>query len=65
MCLMCLKNDVFGGRNPTSRELVRERAMKVKRLLKEADDNKLQLCYVGDAAVELLKKEQYDLAKEL
>jgi hypothetical protein len=65
MCLMCLKNDVFGGRNPTTRERLFERAKHVKEMIREAEDNKLFLCYVGDAAVELLKKEQYELAKNL
>jgi hypothetical protein len=65
MCLMCLKDDVFGGRNPTTQELVRERAKRIKELLREADDHRLQLCYVGDAAVELLRKEQYELARQL
>lgn len=65
MCLMCLKNDVFGGRNPSTRERLLERAKKIKDMLREAEDNKLSLCYIGDAAVELLKIEQYDLAKQL
>jgi len=30
-----------------------------------AEDKKLSMCYIGDAAVELLKKEQYELAKQL
>lgn len=65
MCLMCLKNDVFGGRNPTTRERLLERARKVKEMLREAEDNKHGLCYIGDAAVNLLKQEQYELAKQL
>ena len=65
MCMMCLKNDVFGGRNPTTRERLLERARKVKEMLREAENNSPTLCFIGDAAVELLKKEQYELARQL
>jgi hypothetical protein len=65
MCLMCLKNDVFGGRNPSTRELLKERAKKVKEMLQEAENKKHSLCFIGDAAVELLKREQYELARQL
>jgi len=63
MCLMCMKDNIFEGRNPTSLERARKRALKIKQLLLDVDNE--ELCYVGDAAVELLKKEQYDLAREL
>jgi hypothetical protein len=65
MCLMCMKNDVFSGRNPSTRELLKDRARRVKDMLTEAESNQGDLCYIGDAAVNLLKQEQYDLAKRL
>ena len=65
MCLMCMKNDVFAGREPSTRELLKQRAARVKEMLNEAEAKKLDLCYIGDAAVALLKREQYELAKQL
>jgi hypothetical protein len=65
MCYMCMKDDVFGGVNPTNQQRLRERARQVKLMLAEAEDRRMEMCYVGDAAVELLKKEQYELAKQL
>jgi len=65
MCLMCLKTDVFGGRNPTTRERLLERAKHIKEMIREAEDNKNSLCFVGDAAIELLRQEQYELARQL
>lgn len=65
MCLMCLKDDVFGPKGPSSRELLRKRAARIKSMITEAEANKDRLCYVGDAAVNLLKKEQYELARQL
>lgn len=62
---MCMKDDVFGGVNPTNQQRLRERARQVKLMLAEAEDRRMEMCYVGDAAVELLKKEQYELAKQL
>lgn len=65
MCFMCLKDDVFGGKDPTKEQLAKERALKVKQLITEAEARKHEMCYVGDAAVDLLKQEQYDLARQL
>lgn len=65
MCYMCLKDDVFAFKDPTDEQRLRLRAAHIKRLLLEAEDNKYTMCYIGDAAVELLKKEQYELAKKL
>jgi len=65
MCYLCLKDDVFAGMNPTNEQRLRDRAAHIKRLIREAEDKKLSMCYIGDAAVELLKKEQYELAKQL
>lgn len=65
MCYLCLKDDIFTGKNPTNEQRLRERAAHVKRLLREAEDNKHTMCYIGDAAVELLKNEQYELARQL
>ncbi len=65
MCFMCLKDDIFGGKDPTNEQRLRERAAHVKRLIAEAEAKRDSMCYIGDAAVELLKKEQYELAKQL
>lgn len=65
MCFMCLKDDVFGPPQPKKQQLLRERAKHVKQLLSEAEERRMEMCYVGDAAVDLLKQEQYDLAKQL
>lgn len=65
MCFMCLKDDIFGAKDPSDHQRLRERAAKVKQLLREADERKNETCYVGDAAVGLLKEEQYALARQL
>lgn len=65
MCYMCLRDDIFGGRNPSNVQRLRERAAQVKKLIAEAEDRKHEMCHVGDAAVNLLKEEQYKLAREL
>jgi hypothetical protein len=65
MCYLCLKDDIFAGKNPTNEQQLRERAVHIKRIIREAEDNKHSMCYIGDATVELLKKEQYELAKQL
>lgn len=65
MCYMCLKDDVFSGKNPTTERRLRDRAAQVKRILDEASLNEDSMCYIGDAAVRLLKEEQYELAKQL
>lgn len=59
---MCMK-DIFVGRNPTTVEKAKSRALKIKALLADAENE--ELCYIGDASIELLKKEQYELAREL
>ena len=65
MCYLCLRDDIFGAKDPSDRERLRERAAKVKELLREAEDRRLENCHIGDAVVDLLKEEQYDLAKQL
>lgn len=64
MCLMCIKSDVFGGANPGTRELLHERALKVKRLLDEIAKED-ELCDYGDVIIAFLKSEQYELAKQM
>lgn len=65
MCMLCLKNDIFGGRNPTTTERLKARAKAIKEMITEAESNKNGLCYMGDAAIALLKQEQFDLAQKL
>lgn len=62
---MCLRDDVFAGKNPTNRQRLLERAAHVKYLIRVAEDNMNRMCYIGDAALNLLKEEQYALAKQL
>jgi len=63
MCLMCIQTNIFSGRNPTNLELARARAKEIKSLLASVDTE--ATCHIGDGAIELLKKEQYELAKRL
>jgi len=65
MCYLCLKDDIFVERRLSDAQLLRERAAHIKSMIREAEENKERMCYVGDAAVELLKKEQYEIAKKL
>lgn len=65
MCYLCLREDVFAGKGQTEEQRLRERAAHVKLLIAEAESRRDRMCYIGDAAVELLKKEQYELAKKL
>lgn len=65
MCYMCVKDDVLKGINPSNEQLLRERAARVKRLVNEAETRKAETCDIGEAIVDLLKDEQYRLARQL
>lgn len=62
---MCLKDDIFEAKDPSDRQRLRERAAKVKELLREAEDRRMENCHIGDAVVDLLKEEQYEIARQL
>ena len=64
MCTLCLKDDVFGApHDSSSLRYKRERALEIKQLLKEAEDD--TLCYIGDVTVERLKEEQYKISRDM
>jgi hypothetical protein len=62
---MCLKDDIFGAKDPTDRQRLRERAARIKELLREAEERSQENCHIGDAVVDLLKEEQYEIARQL
>jgi hypothetical protein len=62
---MCLKDNIFDGRNTTDEQRKRQRAAQVKLLLDEAESKRGTTCFMGDAAVNLLREEQYQLARSL
>jgi len=64
MCFLCLKDDIFNTAHKTStQQYKRLRALEIKQLLKEADDD--SLCYIGDETVARLKQEQYKISREM
>ena len=65
MCFLCLKDNPFANKNPLNIDLKRARAQEIKELIREAEAKQLYMCYIGDATIALLKKEQYELAKDL
>jgi len=65
MCYMCVKDDVLKGMNPTNQQRLRERAAHVKGLIAEAERRKQETCDIGGAIVDLLREEQYKIARQL
>lgn len=65
MCYLCLRDDIFAGKEQTEQARLRERAAHIKQLIADAESRRDKMCYVGDAAIELLKKEQYEIARKL
>lgn len=65
MCLICIKDDLFGSRGPTQQARLLDRARKIKEILREAEENKSSTCFIGDAMIDQLKTEQFELAKQL
>jgi hypothetical protein len=65
MCYMCVKDDVLKGLNPTNEQRLRERAAHVKGLIAEAERRKSETCDIGEGIVDLLKEEQYRIARQL
>lgn len=65
MCFLCLKDNPFANKNPSNDELLKARALEIKTLIKEAEGREPDMCHIGDAVIELLKKEQYELARQL
>jgi len=68
MCYMCMiLDDVFAPKVKSDRERLRERAAQVKKLVNEAETRKAEIsaCDMGEAWVDVLKEEQYELARQL
>ncbi len=65
MCFLCLKDNLFANKNPSTRDAKRARVVEIKRLINEAEGKHDDMCFIGDATIELLKKEQYELARDL
>lgn len=65
MCFLCLKDNPFANKNPSTRDAHKARAAEIKELIREAEEKENDMCFVGDATIELLKKEQYELARQL
>lgn len=64
MCYLCLKDNPFDvSTNSSDLQHKRERALEIKRLLQEAEEQRL--CHIGDVTVERLREEQYNLSREL
>jgi len=63
MCYLCLKDDPFAIKPLTTLDRVKQRALEIKVMLREAEEQ--ELCHIGDGTVERLKKEQYELARQL
>lgn len=66
MCFLCMKDNPFANRGVSTLVAKRERALEIKQLIREAEESGHdKMCHIGDATVELLKQEQYELAKDL
>lgn len=65
MCYLCLKDDVFKNKQASNMELKLARAKHIKDTIAEAEGKTSEMCYIGDATIELLKKEQYELSRDL
>ena len=68
MCYMCMiLDDVFAPKVKSGREQLRERAAHVKKLVAEAETRKdeVNACDMGEMWVDVLKQEQYELARQL
>jgi hypothetical protein len=65
MCYLCMKDDVILSQRPNPGRELRERAVRIKAMLREAEENEGSTCHIGEAAVQILKQEQYELARQL
>lgn len=63
MCYLCLKDDVFPATYPTEVAKKRQRAADVKKTLRDAETK--TRCGAGEIILEVLRQEQYKLAKDL
>lgn len=63
MCYLCLKDDPFAVKPLTTVDRIKQRALEIKFLLREAEEH--DKCHIGDATIERLKQEQYELARQL